>query len=148
MTLAIKIRYRCHNCGSGNVFTDYDPDTFPHWYLKCTSCGRVYPKEHELEDEIKIQDAQRQIRHQQLHDHSRMGGLQTTLRYSKKQRQEWGRRGGRPRLHRQYATSKSQLTNKEAIAACPQTLKALKKLLKESRGELVAALPGEGRYGR
>lgn len=61
----------------------------------------------------------------------RLGGLQTALRYSKEQRIEWGRLGGRPRLPtieelRQQAAPE----NNNGGSRLPNGLKELKELYK------------------
>ena len=53
------LRYRCHHCGSPNVFSEYELGE--GWIKKCTSCEREYTKEQQAEDEIKIQEIRLQF---------------------------------------------------------------------------------------
>jgi len=61
----------------------------------------------------------------------RLGGLQTALRYSKEQRREWGKRGGRPRLPtlaelRQQSVPVSNENNRRMAANSSNNLRTLR----------------------
>lgn len=70
----------------------------------------------------------------------RLGGLQTALRYSKEQRVEWSKLGGRPRLPdidelRQQSTPTVQVNNNGG-SKLPNGLKELKELYRLRKGRV------------